>query len=57
MVRGFEIDAKRAKKRHKDPFWYQKDYKKSAKLLGAIAGKAIGNAVKSLNKVKKRKTK
>ena len=57
MVRGVETNAKVVKKRHKDPFWYQRDYKKSAKLFGASVGKVIGGAIKSLGKPKKRKNK
>ena len=45
MVHGLD-DAKKKKKRHKDPFRYQKEYKKSAKLLGLSLGKLIGNAIK-----------
>ncbi len=44
MVHG--LDASEKKKRHADPFWYQKEYKKSAKLLGLSVGKVIGSAIK-----------
>lgn len=52
MVHGLD-DTKKKKKRHTDPFWYQKEYKKSAKLLGLSVGKTIGGAIKR----KKRKPK
>ena len=52
MVHGLD-DAKKKKKRHKDFFWYQKEYKKSAKLFGISVGKTIGSAIRH----KKRKIK
>lgn len=46
MTYGLDTDAKKKKKRHANPFWHQKEYKKSAKLLGFSFGKLIGNAIK-----------
>ena len=57
MVRGLSTDEKHVKKRYNNPFWYQKQYKKSVTILGSSIGKIIGKAIRPVLKSKEHKIK
>jgi len=53
MTCGLDADAKNKKKKHEEPFWYQKEYKKSVSMLASDIGIAIGKKLRPKKQNKK----
>ena len=53
MTHGLDADAKNKKKKHEEPFRYQKEYKKSVSMLASDIGTAIGKKLRPKKQNKK----